>query len=329
MEPDFDFQRYIERRRRATGTGDSGEGYAFSGDLAVLRTMRKIKPVEIAVSSTVRLWKNVEKNNLLGGAVRVSDKQFPKIHALTQICATRLGIQMPTVYVLPALDQLNAMTFGTDDDAFILINSATIDHMSEDELLFIIGHECGHIQNNHVVYKTALYYLTRMAGAFVAWIVAPAVVALNGWSRRAEITCDRAGMLCAQSLDAGTRALVKFAVGSQKLYDQVNIEEYLSQLDGAREGIGRYSELLLTHPYVPKRVEALRLFAQCEVYLRAIGEGGGLPKSEVDRRVADLVAVIGRRRKKDGAGRHEEDDGGGDGGGDGVGDAGEDTSDAS
>lgn len=298
MEPDFDFQRYIERRRRATGTGEAGEGYAFSGDLAVLRTLRRIKPVEVAVSSTVRLWKNVEKNNLLGGAVRVSESQFPKIHALTLTCAERLGIQPPTVYVLPALDQLNAMTFGTDDDAFVLINSATVDHMTDDELLFIIGHECGHIQNNHVVYKTALYYLTRMASAFVAWIVAPAVIALNGWSRRAEITCDRAGLLCARSLDAGTRALVKFAVGSQKLYDQVNLEEYLRQLDDAREGIGRYSELLLTHPYVPKRVEALRLFAQSDVFLKAIGEGGGIPKADIDEKVAALVSVIGKGKKK-------------------------------
>ena len=29
------------------------------------------------------------------------------------------------------------------------------------------------------------------------------------------------------------------------------------------------------------------------------GEGGGLPKDEVDRRVADLVAVIGGGKKKD------------------------------
>ncbi|MBI2897036.1 MAG: M48 family metallopeptidase [Deltaproteobacteria bacterium] len=296
--PDFDFLRYIERRRRATGLGESGEGYAFSGDLAVLRTMRKIKPVEIAVGSTVRLWKNIEKNNLLGGAVRVSENQFPKIHKLTRTCAERLGIQAPTVYVLPALDQLNAMTFGTDDDAFVLINSATVDHMSDDELLFIIGHECGHVQNNHVVYKTALYYLTRMASVFVAWIVTPAVIALNGWSRRAEITCDRAGLLCCRSLDAGTRALVKFAVGSQKLYKEINLEEYLRQLDDGRDGIGRYSELLHTHPYVPKRVEALRLFAQSSVFLEAMGEGGGLPKDDVDRRVAELVAVIGQGKKK-------------------------------
>jgi Zn-dependent protease with chaperone function len=298
--PDFDFQRYIERRRRAMGVGQNGEGYAFSGDLAVLRMMRKVKPVEIAVASTVRLWKNIEKNNLLGGAVRVSESQFPKIHELTRICAERLGINPPTVYVLPALDQLNAMTFGTDDDAFVLVNSATIDHMAEDELLFIIGHECGHVQNNHVVYKTALYYLSQMASAFVAWIVTPAVIALNGWSRRAEITCDRAGLLCCRSLDAGTRALVKFAVGSQKLYQEINLEEYLRQLDDGREGIGRFGELLRTHPYVPKRVEALRLFAQSSIYLRAIGEGGGLPKDEVDRRVAELVAVLTSGKKSKG-----------------------------
>ncbi len=110
------------------------------------------------------------------------------------------------------------------------------------------------------------------------------------------------------TLDAGTRALVKFAVGSQKLYKEINLEEYLRQLDDGREGIGRYSELLHTHPYVPKRVEALRLFAQSAVFLKAMGEGGGLPKDDVDRRVAELVAVLGQGKKKAAAGSTPSDD---------------------
>ena len=52
---------------------------------------------------------------------------------------------------------MNAMTFGTNDDAFILVHSALVDHFDDEELLSVIGHECGHIHNDHVVYLTTLH----------------------------------------------------------------------------------------------------------------------------------------------------------------------------
>lgn len=295
----FDFQRYVEKHRRLSGAGERGEGYAYSGDLKVLRAMRSIKPVELAVASTVRFWKSMAKNDLLGRAIKVTPKQFERIYDITGVAASRLGIEHPQVFVVPSIGALNAATFGTDDDAFILINSATVDHMSEEELLFIIGHECGHIQQNHVVYSTALYYLTYAASMFLRWIVTPAVVALNNWFRRAELTCDRAGLLACRSLEVGERALIKLAVGSQKLYEELDVEEYLKQLAEGEQGLGRVSELFDSHPYLPKRVQALRVFAECEVYKRAIGETGGTSKADADAKVSEIAAVVMKGSRKE------------------------------
>jgi len=42
----------------------------------------------------------------------------------------------------------------------------------------------------------------------------------------------------------------------------VNLDAYLDQLrEGRESGLGRLSELSRSHPYLPKRIEALRLFA--------------------------------------------------------------------
>jgi Zn-dependent protease with chaperone function len=144
------------------------------------------------------------------------------------------------------------------------------------------------------VYLTALHYLTRMASVFVQWIVGPAMLALSGWSRRAEITCDRAGLLCTKRLDVATRSFAKLALGSTKLYDELNIEAFVAQHDEGKGGIGRFAELNANHPWLPKRVLALRAFAESELYRKHAGIGaGGLAMDEVDQKVHEIIKVWG------------------------------------
>ena len=310
--PDIDlsFARYVAARKgEASARSREGAAYAYSGDIKVRSALDRVRPVTLAVEAAVRLWQSVEKTRMLGTAVKVTNRQFPRIAKLAERCADTLRIPLPTLYVSPNIGALNAHTFGTADDPYIVINAALIDHFSEVELLDVIGHECGHIQNNHVVYMTTLHFLTHAANAFLRWSVRPAVLALNAWARRAEVTCDRAGLICTRDLDASIGCLVKLALGSHKLYSDVNLDEYLAQLDEAQKGVGRFDELTRRHPYLPKRVAALRLFAQT-TYFKALtgsarpdanGANGvngvnaapaGTSKQECDAQVAELLSVL-------------------------------------
>jgi Zn-dependent protease with chaperone function len=226
--------------------------------------------------------------------VRVGERQFPKIHALVQRCAEVLQVPAPTVYVAPQIVTLTVRTLGTADDAMIALGSPMVDHLTEDELLFVIGRECGHIQNGHTVYLTALYFLTTAANLIVRFAAQPASLALNSWSRRAEVTADRAGLLCVRDLDVATAAMVKMSVGSQRLFSNIDVGEYIRQLDEIQGGRGRFHELFATVPYLPKRVQALRLFAQTTYFRSVINAAGeaGLSKEECDAKVADLLAVF-------------------------------------
>jgi Zn-dependent protease with chaperone function len=308
-KPDIDlsFRGYVAARKSDASTRSrEGAGYAYSGDIKVRSALDRIRPVTLAVEATVRLWQSMEKARMLGTAVKVTGKQFPRIAKLAERCAETLRIPLPTVYVSPNIGSLNAHTFGTADDPYIVINAALIDHLSELELLDVIGHECGHIQNNHVVYLTTLHFLSHAANLFLRWSVRPAVLALNGWARRAEITCDRAGLICTGDLDTSIGCLVKLALGSRKLYSDVNIDEYLAQLEEVGRGVGRLDELTRTHPYLPKRVAALRLFAETAYFKGLKGdprhEGNGVTdgapgapgtsKDACDARVAELLSVL-------------------------------------
>jgi Zn-dependent protease with chaperone function len=243
----------------------------------------------MAVEASVRLFKQMGRHQLLGNAVKVSERQFPRIHRTAKAAADTLQIATPQVFIVNS-PTFNAATLGTNDDSFVLLHSALVDQYSEEELLTVVGHECGHIHNSHVAYLTALHYLTYMAGVFLPWILQPAMVALRTWSRRAEVTCDRAGMLVSKDKHAAERAITKLAVGSRKLHEEFNVDAFLEQHEEGSQGIGKYMEVFATHPWLPKRVLAMRVFSESQLYKTAVGQpGDGLTMSEVDNRVAALL----------------------------------------
>lgn len=291
----LDFQAYVSGREESLPDDgrDGGRAYAYVSDKHTRRAFDTVKPIEHVVTSSVRLFRSIMKGQLLGHSVKVGPNQFPKLHKLTAKCADTLGIAPPTVYIVnnPAM---NAAALGTNDDSVIMVHSGLIDHFSDEELMSVLGHECGHIHNNHVVYLTALHYLRFIAGAATRWLMAPAEMALMSWLRRAEITSDRAGLICCQDLDVSTRALTKLALGSSKLYSELNMQAFIDQYQEMKEGVGRYSEMRLSHPVLPKRVIALQHFAESELYRTHAGIGdGGISMKEVDAKVHEIIKVLG------------------------------------
>jgi Zn-dependent protease with chaperone function len=290
--PQLDFEAFVARKkaeRAGGGAETTGHEYTYTFDRQSRVAFENTKPVALAVEASVRLFKQIGMHQFLGHAVKVSERQFSRIHSITKTACDTLQIRMPQVFVVNS-PVFNAGTLGTNDDSFIMVHSALVDQYTDEELLTVIGHECGHIHNSHVAYLTALHYLTYMAGMFVPWILQPALVALRTWSRRAEITCDRAGMLVARDQQAAERAITKLAVGSRKLYEEFNLDAFLEQHEEGSHGIGKYMEVFATHPWLPKRVLAMRVFGESQLFKAAIGKPAvGLTMSEVDSRVASLL----------------------------------------
>jgi len=297
----LDFKRYVDTRKgplpgpadEPKEEADRGHAYAYVSDRTTRSAFTKMKPVELAVTAAVRLFKAAGKSQLLGNAVRVGPKQFPRVHGLVQKCADTLGIAPPTLYITNS-PVMNAMTFGTNDDSFIIVHSALVDYFTDEELLSVIGHEAGHIHNNHVVYLTALFYLRNMASIFLKWIIYPAELALAGWMRRAEITCDRAGLLCCKDVATSRRALAKLALGSTKLHGELDVDAFADQVEENAGSIGRYAEVTASHPWIAKRLKALAVFSDTELYRQHAGFGtGGLTVEQADEKVHEIIKVIG------------------------------------
>jgi len=289
---DFDFQRWIAQRRGAMEQrAREGSTYAFAGE-AKFRRALGVRPVAMALEATTRLWRDVARSELLGTAVKVSDQQYPRVWEAAKVAGAALRVKPPAIFAAPA-GNLKVKVLGTEDAPHLIVNLELAEKLDDTELVAAIGHELGYVQNGFILYSTALHYLTNQAMFFVRWVIQPAIMTLQAWSRRAEVTGDRASLLCVKDLDKTLAALVKLELGLDK-GSAFNAQEYLRSTPDAKKGIGRFAEMFRSHPYVPKRVQALKLFADSQLYASIVGDDPqGKPSlPDIDKQVADLISVF-------------------------------------
>jgi Zn-dependent protease with chaperone function len=168
------------------------------------------------------------------------------------------------------------MAYGMEQP-FIVVHSSLAGSFDDDELRFILGHELGHIMSGHVLYTTMMSLLTQLAsmGFPIVGLAARAVLlALMEWYRKAELSCDRAGILAVQDPEPGLRTMLKFAGGSSP---EANLADFVKQSDGYREagdlGDQVYKVLNVlgaTHPFPVIRVAEMRSWFESGAYERII-----------------------------------------------------------
>src|SRR5271167_965374 len=122
--PDLDFDAFVARRKAAHAGGgaeSTGHEYTYSFDRQSRVAFENTRPVALAVEASVRLFKQMGKHQLLGNAVKVSERQFPRIHSITKQACDTLQIAMPQVFVVNS-PVFNAGTLGTNEDSFIMVH---------------------------------------------------------------------------------------------------------------------------------------------------------------------------------------------------------------
>jgi Zn-dependent protease with chaperone function len=263
------------------------EQYALPEDRRALARLRTLAPLVAATRWYIRhLGEPMTRSRMLGGAVRVGERQFPALHALSERCASMLHMEPPEVFVLQE-PRLNAVTYG-HERPLIVLTSGLVDALTEGELAFVLGHEMGHIKSEHVLFVNLAEFLRTGTSVALQWIAAPAMLALFAWQRTAERTADRAGLIACQNLPDAEAALIKLALGSAPLFAQIDREEYLRQTESLKAGQARLALALQNHPYTAERVAALRAWAASDAY-RALWEPEAAV-SEAERSLSGSVA---------------------------------------
>jgi Zn-dependent protease with chaperone function len=300
---DFDFARYVhERRGEVAQRQQNGTAYGFIGERKLRRTFTGTRPVAMAVEATTRLWNEKAKDELLGAARLASDDQ-PRVWTAAKRAADNLHTHTPAVYVAQPTFPVKLAALGTDDQPYLVIRADVVEGLSDAELIAALGHELGHIHNGHIEYVTAAHYLTHAAGFFTRWMVQPAMMALKAWTRRSEITCDRAALLACRDLDVALTAMVKVEVGLDR-GREFDAAAYLAETEptGEEKGLARRvserfaaaGQLFSAHPLLAKRIAALRLFSEGALYVQVTGgdPAGRASTDDIDKQVSDLLSVF-------------------------------------
>ena len=208
----------VPDRARVRLTGISSRAYEHPADRSALVALRKLSGFDVLLSKLFGLInERALRLTYLAGAVRVSERQFPHIHALVRDASYILDLpDVPECYVIQS-PLVNAMAIGRDKP-FIVVTTGLVNLHDEEELRWVIGHEVGHILSGHAVYRTMILILISLA-ARVAWMplafigLRAIIWGLEEWFRKSELSCDRAGLLAGQDVDAARRALMKLAGG--------------------------------------------------------------------------------------------------------------------
>ena len=172
---------------------------------------------------------------LTSSNLRVTQSSFPDLYNLFEEARQVLNLPIiPTLYLIRS-DALQGFTTGVDNP-IIALSSAAVDSYTDEELLFIIGREMGHIKSQHVLYYeigTILPLLSEILGAMtlgIGSIVSMGLqIALLHWQQMSEYTADRAGLLACQDATVATSALAKIAGLPDKYFDSFNQDDFVNQ----------------------------------------------------------------------------------------------------
>lgn len=274
------------------------KNYAHPIDSKIINVL-DMPGIKTVFGSAVDMMTDLNYSQIIASGIPVNANTFPEINDIVDHCVSVLGIRRPYVVISSAIS-LNAFTVGSDEEPYIVLGNMLVRVMDPPKLTFIIGHECGHIAMGHVIYHTVV----STAGSFSTAIpiIGPIVyqtssLALTAWSRRSEITADRAGLLCCLNLEEAKKSLLQLQSGFIDA-DQLDINNYVqnSKRYRRRSVLRRVNEFIQSHPPLPKRMEALNLFANSELYYAAQGMDAPencISEGELTRSVEHIIAVLG------------------------------------
>lgn len=237
-------------------------------DRAALQALRRIPAFDEVLKKLFGLFgEKPVRLAFQANAVKVGPRQYPKLWQQYLDVSQTLDVEKPYDLFISQTPLVNAGAYGMDRP-FIVLNSGSMIALHDEEITYLLGHEVGHILSGHVLYRTMTVLLLQLAqlGFPVVGLAARAIlVGLLEWSRKSELSADRAGLLAVQDPDATLRAFMKLAGGVPGMEEELDLGEFMVQAEQYRHSedvadiVFKVLNLLgTTHPFHVLRAAEVR-----------------------------------------------------------------------
>jgi Zn-dependent protease with chaperone function len=277
-------------RRKVPLPEISSRAWEHPADRGALVALRKLKGFDTVLKALSGLInERAVRLELLGSAIRADERQFLTMHRqLADVASTLDAAEVPELFVR-ADPYPSAVTIGMHKP-LIVVNSALVDLLDAEEMAFVLGHELGHALSGHAVYQTLLRRILVLTGVVGSVPLGGLglrliVAALMEWSRKAELSADRAGLLATQDPAVAFRVHMKLASGGH--LDDLDTTSFFDQgreYDEAGDLRDSVLKMLLvetrTHPFAVVRAAELRRWVDSGDYTAILG--GTYPRRSED-----------------------------------------------
>ena len=212
----------------------------------ILEKIKKLKNDSMATQQTLFF-------HLYSKGLKLNKSRAPDIVKIVENAVDVLSISAEiSVFVLRGHGSLASVQRVADNHYVIVTDPSLFDLFNLDELSFVFGHELGHVKFDHFDLK----------GLDLEGLHSRMVLKFFEHSRLAELSADRAGLLCCGSFEVAFAALSKLGSGTRSSLIKPNRIADAIQVNDLRDILEDKQSLLearLSHPYSILRLEGLRI----------------------------------------------------------------------
>ncbi|RMG15971.1 MAG: M48 family peptidase [Planctomycetota bacterium] len=276
----------------------SSRSFEHPADVAALRALKKTIGFDrlmraLAKFGMDRVFKIINESS----HIRLSPQQVGSVYAIHRRVGEILDLDpLPPLYLAHDV-RVNAYTAGVDAP-FIVVTSGLVEGFHDEEIACVIGHEMGHILADHVLYKMVAASLGQILAALGdASPLGPLIrltlfASLMYWSRCAELTADRCGLLAVQDLDTALRVEMKLGAGpGARIARELDLDAFMQQVRefeygdlATMDSVWRaLLEFDKTHPWPVVRASELEKWHRSGAYQRILD-------GHYQRRASSLIA---------------------------------------
>ena len=268
-------------------TGISSEAFKHPLDRQAEQALRQVPGFDLVARKFVEfIYERPQFVYMMGNSIQVGPRQYANLYNIFRECVRDLDVfPEPNLFIAQS-PSVNAYALGQEKPSMVL-NTALLDLLSEEEIRSVIAHELGHIKCGHTTLnqmaRWAIMAISGLAGmtfGIASLVSTGLIIAFFEWLRKAELSADRAALLVVDELNPVLGTMMKMAGGSSKFAHEVSLEEFIRQSEryqsldeDALNQIYKFllynnfsSGIFLTHPFTVERVHYLQEWANSEDY---------------------------------------------------------------